>query len=580
MRRALLAAALLLLRSGGAASDDAFAQVDEDGSVALGAGSAGAHPDAGGRAADDQQQQQQQQAPRKKPGKGGWAPLKLKKGAQPAPAAQPLPTAAPRAAAAAAPAAAAPDAFHLPPGRVLEFHASCRPNGFALVPSRNAIVVTDGVPHGDKYSIPQIQEQMGWLEWALWRAGLGAEGPYPLAYLVSTEGELVRTLEFVDREALARGAAESLDAHLAFTFYQGPGLEVWDDTLDVKMTYHELSRQPSTPVFDTDGLLWLPYTVGDRMGEEGQHAPVVCAYRRDGTRFETLHRRQLGVAYPAALHFDAQGRLALAGLSAWVFSDGMYGQEVASGGGGGLYSPGEAPARLEFYTLSGDRSRSEYSAEQRARWAQNTGAAPAPGEAEAQLPLAAVPLLEASYDFPFPDCLHALFALTGDGHALTACRGSPALRVVRYGYPVGLRAAARRELAEAAAAAESLPGRKQVREAWAPPLAPWGAAAIRLLPSNASHLRADLAAPWGVGGIGGLAMAPGGGSFVLLDSGSAPARLLSIPWPWEDLQDEEAFGGSSGEVGEVPIDTRMVLTVAPELPAGLVTQVPEPPRSS
>ena len=499
-------------------------------------------------------------------------------------AAAPTPAAAappPEAASAAAPGSD----FSLPAGRVFEFPLSVRPNGLALVPSRNAFVVTDGAVHGDKYYIPQVRELMGWWEWALWSLGLGAEGPYPFAYLVSTEGELIRTLEFVDREALARGAAESLDSHLAFTFYQGPGLEVWDPTLDVKMTYHELGSKPSSPVYDTDGLLWLPYTVGDRHGEEGDGAVVLWAYRRDGTPWEVVHRRQVLEAYPSALHFDASGRLALAGLASWVFSDGMYGQELSVEGEGGeeaLRAPGAAPCRLSFYTLSGERRRAEFGAEQRARWAAATGASPPPGEAEASQPLSAVPLLEATFDFPFPACLHALFVLTGDGHAVTACRGSGSLRIVRLGYPVGAgggggssgAGAPPRETARAAAAAASLPGRKVLREAWGPPLAPPTAAAIRLLPSNASQLRADLAHPYGIVEVGGLAMHPSGTSFAVLDSGSSPARMLVLPWPWEELLEEE------GPLGAAPVDAHMVLTEAPPLPEGLLTVIPEPPRSS
>jgi len=476
----------------------------------------------------------------------------------------------------------------------LEFHESVRPTALALVPTRNAFLVTDGATHGCKYAIPQIRERMGWLEWLLWMVGLGRDCSYPFAYLHATDGGLLRTLEFVDREALSRGAAESLDAHIAFTFFQGPGLEVWDHTLDLKMTYHELSHKPSTPVFDTDGLLWVPYAVGDRQGELGLQAIALWAYQRDGTAWEVFYRRQLGIANPSAVHFDSTGRMALAGLAVWVGRGGGAREPTAPSKakeeeeeeedgereGEGEFAPGTAPCRLDFYTLSGDRALPQFAAEQRARWRESTGASPAPGQAEASIPLSAVPLREASFDFPFPTCQSPLFALTGDGHALTACRGSSSLRIVRFGYPVGADAAARAELAQALAAAESLPEKKRVREAWAPPLSPPGAAAIRLLPSNSSHLRADLASPWGIQDIGGISMDPSGLSFVILDSGSTPARLLVIPWPWDDLLSEEEFGGVPFAVGEVPIDTQMVLTVPPPQPAGIITSLSEPPRSS
>lgn len=468
--------------------------------------------------------------------------------------------------------------FNFPAGRIMQFHESVRPTALAFTPSRDAFLITDGHFHGDKYFIPQIRETLGWWPWLLWYLGVRTGESYSFAYLVSTEGQLMRTLEFVDRESLALGTAESEDKHAAFSFFQGPGLEVWTDTLELKMTYHELAANPALPVFDGEGMLWLPYTSSTTssqgMSEEGTSAIVLWVYKRDGGKWETFHRRQFhGVKHPYTVHLDAVGRVAVAGV-----------KEV-----------GSQHTMLEFYTLSGDRKREEYTNEQRARWMSQSKATPKPGEAEVSIHLTAVPLLDASYTFPFPACLEALFILTGDGHAITACKGSPGLKVLRVGFPVrspppsesdeeseegdgdSESALLLPEVERAQQALETLPGKKPIREAWAPFL-PKGAASIRLYPSGYSVLVADVHTPYGISDIGGLAMAPDGNTFAILDS--SKGRLYSVQWPWEGLQGE----GEGGNLWDWdllgPSPPSSVLNEAPTLPDEKLYTIPEPPRSS
>jgi hypothetical protein len=387
----------------------------------------------------------------------------------------------------------------------------------------------------------------GWLT-SLKHYLLGSIAPYPFAYLISSDGDVQRSLEFVDRSALALGMAESADGHVSITFYQGPGIEVWDHTLDVKMTYHELGLKPALPVFDADGLLWVPYTVADRLSEEGEGVILLWAYDRQGKRWGAYPRRQFsGVKYPHSLHFDGQGRLAVAGLSSWVFTDGMYGQELKPG-----LSASDSHTRLEFYGLTGDERSPAYRAEQSARWAETHGGKRPEGREAERLDVGTVVELQASYAFPFSACLWPLFVLTGDGHAITACHKGSELKILRYATPLAAAAAAA-ELAAAEALASSLPGQKRLREAWAPPL-PQKAAALQLLPSDSAVLVAEVALPHGASSIVGLQMDPSGSAFLLLDSGAPPARpsrVLSLQWPWPSIQ-AAAKAGSRAVVTEAP----------------------------
>jgi hypothetical protein len=333
------------------------------------------------------------------------------------------------------------------------------------------------------------------------------------------------------------------------------------------LTFHELGLKPAHPTYDAAGILWVPHTIADRMHEEGEGATLLWAYRADGSKWERFARRMFhGVRFASSLHFDGLGRLGVAGMSnPWAWEDGLYGPEAKTEGGGSC--------RLEFYTLSAERGRNEFKAEQRARWKElNPGAEGEPSAAAAATaPLAAALLLEATFAFPWARCLHPLFVLTGDGHAVTACKGEGALRVLRVGYAVP--AAGAPEAAAAARASASLRGGLvPPREAWAPP-APAGAL-VRLLPSNASHLVGDFESPYGLGDVQGLAMDPSGAAFFVLDG--AAGRVLSLPWPWGPLGGVgEGKGGGGGTPPRAP---RAPLRAAPNVPLTAIP-VPPPPTS-
>ena len=277
----------------------------------------------------------------------------------------------------------------------------------------------------------------------------------------------------------------------------------------------------------------MPHTIADRLGEEGEGATMLWVYKLDGSKWERFARRMFhGIRFASTVHIDGLGRLAVAGMSApWAWEDGMYGPSLKPGGGA---------CRLEFYSVSAERGREEFTREQRARWAELHGNAaeqqPPTPKNLASVSLAAALVLEATYAFPWPACLHPLFALTGDGYAITACKGNSALRVMRIGYLVAAVAAEEGapELAAAQRASASLlvSGRTQpLREAWAPPT-PQGAF-VRLLPSNASQLVLDVEEAYGCKDISAIAMDPSGEAFVLLDSGRG--RVVSIAWPIEGV---------------------------------------------
>lgn len=469
--------------------------------------------------------------------------------------------------------AAESEGFVLPPGRVIEFPGEVKPRSFALSPTRGAVVVSDGAVHGNKWAVELVAAQQGW--WArTWQSLFGKPQPYPFAYMTSAStGEVMRSLEFVDRSVLALGLSEGGDGRLAITFYQGPGLEVWHPSLDEKMTFHEFSVKPALPVFDAEGLLWVPYTIADRLNEEGEGIVALWAYRGDGSRWEAFPRRQFpGVKYPHTVHLDQQGRIALAGLTSWVFNDGTYGQELKED-----VDPAGVHTKLEIYTLTADPAHPAYQAEQRGRWAeQHSGNAPEEGDEAgvAAIRFGAAVALEASYAFPFNTCLWPLFVLTGDGHAITACHGGDRLRVLRYGYPVAGEAGLQ-EVFAAEERASTLPERKRLREAWAPS-PPAGYTAVRLLPAEEAAIVADVAAPYGLGSIAGLQMEPNGRAFSVLDAGLR--RVVSVPWPWPGL--EAPPPPPAGEASTPP-PLPELLTSAPPLPRGeRVLRVPAIPRSS
>jgi len=452
----------------------------------------------------------------------------------------------------AAPLSAAERAFLLPPGRVLALPREVAPRALALARHQGGLVVVDGAPHGDRGALGGAAGR-GWGARLLALVAPPRRRPYPSAYLLSPRGALLRNMEFPDAATMPFGAAEGPGGHVAFTFYQGaPDLEVWQPSLNEKLTFHDSALKPALPTFDAEGLLWVPFTIADRLGEAGEGAVALIAYRADGSRWEAFARRQLagGARLPHALRLAGGGLVALAGLREWAFQDGQYGPELKEG-----LDARASHTALSFFALSRDAAAPEFIAEKEARWAEvngrPVGGALSPAEAAAarDMPLSAVLVPAATFDFPFALCLWPLFALMGDGHAVAACHGSAELRVLRYG--------------DVVAGAAAPPPADPSDPAAPPPPAGFGGVELRA-PADA-RVVADVAAPWGVGAIAGLAADPSGRALLVLDAGGR--RVLSAPWPWPGL-----------EPG-APAPAR-VITEAPPLPGEKLFTLLEIPRSS
>ena len=447
-------------------------------------------------------------------------------------------------------------AFLLPPGRVIEFPAGVSPRSLSFAPTLGGLLVADAEPHGDARGFRPAPT--GWLATARAAVWPGPAEPYPSAYLVTQRGALLRNLEFPEASALPLGFAEATDGRVGITFPLGaPGIEVWENTLDMKMTFHDVGVRPALPVFDGDGLFWVPASFGERAAALGGAATALWAYRADGSLWERFARRQLArVALPHSVHLDALGRVALAGLTEWPYVDGAYGRELREGAGSGA-----GLTALDFYELSSDAGSRAGRAELAARWEAAHGRAPASADEladAAAVPIGAVLALLESYDFPHGACLEPLFALMGDGHAVTACTGGARIKVLRYGDRMTGGAAAAADARARDAAAAVLDG-KRPREAAAPN------GAVRLRARAQSLVVADFDAPWGLRSIAGLAADPAGGAFAVADA--ATRRVTSVPWPLPGLR------------GDAPPPAAPI-TAAPPLPAEKVFRVEHIPRST
>jgi hypothetical protein len=441
--------------------------------------------------------------------------------------------------------------FILPPGRIIVFPKDTKVRSLALAPRQGGLIVVDGALHGDRRKMAQFAPQ-GWfarLKSALFSA---RAAPYPSAYLVSSRGAVRRNMEFPDAGALPLGAAESPAAQVAFLFYQGkPGIEVWEAPLTSKVTFHDVGVKPALGAYDTDGLLWVPCTIADRLNEEGDKAVVLFAYRADGSRWEAFARRQMAsVRFPHALRIES-GLLAVAGLREWAFQDGVYGPELKA-----ELDAHASFTAIDFYALSHDVASEHYAREQETRYAERANiqrdALSAPQRAAARRELLTTDIaLRATYDFPFALCLWPLMALMGDGHAVTACWGQPGMRVLRYGDPS-------RE------AVETPPGTKVMADALAP-RAPAGFASVALRDAADARVVADYAAPWDVGSIVSLHADPSGAALIVADAKNNV--VFSVPWPFPGLEADAA-------------PPKVALTAPPPLPGEKKFTIEAIPRST
>lgn len=455
----------------------------------------------------------------------------------------------------------------LPWGRVLEFASDVLPRAIAVCPYRKTVVTLDGKPHGN-------------LNAGKFLSFLHAKRPYPWGYMVSPSGELLRKMDWADRQVLPYGVTEARDGRIAITFYTAvqpseARLEVWDTSLDTKLTFHDYSLRAAIPTFDRDGLLWVPYTILDRLNEEYPTIVGMWVYKRDGSRWEVFPRRQfVNVRFPHTVSIDNAGRIYMAGLvGKWPYIDGTYGLEPRPG-----LETHKAQARIDIYTLARDPGHSEYVQEQIERWREMNGGwdkapQPTPAQYEGVRPLAALKL-HRSFAFPF-FCVQTLFALTGDGHVLASCHGESTLAVMRIGRPG--RTWANSIASEAGRAIVKGSTEEVLKGAWtaAPTYASLGPAYASTLSESSrgsvegaeadwydlpgleeevvldldesdgpdagaeAKVVAKIHRPFGINSIGGIVMDPTGTAFTLLDM--AGRRVVTSPWPL--LQDPTATEG-------------------------------------
>ena len=429
----------------------------------------------------------------------------------------------------------------LPPGFAVDFAAPAAPRSFALAPSRRALLVVDGAGHvkARKGWAAKLRAPLG-LDWLL-----GAQQPMPYAYLVrpevggewGLEPQLVRRLEFPERRALPYGIAEAADGRVGVGFYSTAGLELWQGAdLEAKLTLHELSLKPALPVFDAAGNLWVPYTIADRLDEEGDGVLALWAYLPDGGRFEVFARRQFShVRFPHSVHIDGEGRVFVAGVAGkWLWEDGQYGPELKP------EFDGAAPhVRIDVYAVAAAAGEEAFDREQQARFCEQHGGDCRDGRPLPEVPeghwraeaggprFALAPLRSFAFPAPFFTCLWALFVLTGDGHAICSCYESDTLQVLRLGR-------ARSEGGGGGSGGggdDDAPAQNELglREAWGPPEPAGGLALLR--DDEAAVVR-TIVRPMGVASVGGIQMDPSGRAFALLDK--ARGRIVGAPWPWRD----------------------------------------------
>ncbi len=466
----------------------------------------------------------------------------------------------------------------LAPGSSLEFPGHTSPRSFGLVPSQKAFAVADGGAWGNL-------NKDKWWPFSWW----SGRAPYPCAYIVRGNGDLLKMLEFTDRRALPLGMAESgasaatnggsaeprHQGRLAISFPVVNGVEVWystqfdasqqqvipndqvshDNYINFKLTVHEASIKPALPVFDSAGRTWMPFTIADRLSEEGDRVIVLWAYMPDtANRWEVFTRRQFNVEkddsyHIHSVHLDSEGRIYTSGLTKWVFEDGTYGQELKKSlDSNGSYN------KLDVFRLTNDRASEAYRREQLGRWKEgNAGEPPSDSVWEGiHVNYALERTHRYSIPFAFP-CVWPLMVLTGDGHAITACFESDTLIVMKIGDVVPLGEGVERPSSYAHATELG------IAEPWMPPL-PEGHTTV-LRASEEHSVLATIKAPYGVSVIGALQMDPSGRAFYMLDK--ARKRILSCAWPLPADVSGIAGAAGTGSAG----GGKLIKALVPSLPA-------------
>jgi len=429
------------------------------------------------------------------------------------------------------------------PGNAIKLPSSTQPRSFGLSPSRNAIVVHDGAVHVKDFSIYKnsLFATFG-VAWLF----LKKPRPLPYSYVITPYAgggserkfapSLQRRLEFPERTALPYGLSEAADGRLGIGFYSTAGLEVWaNPELNTKITLHELSIKPALPVFDSIGNLWTPFTIADRLDEEGDNIISLWVYNTDGGRWEVFPRRQFShVRFPHTVHLDNEGRVYVAGITGkWPWIDGTYGLELKEHN-----SPTDHLTRLDVYGLATSASPIEsiegkaYEKEQKARFCEqhrddckenepSSGIDANNWRNDRGIKAVLVPLRSYVFPPPFNICLWPLFILTGDGHAILSCYDSDSIAILRFG----------KERLENSLSSHTI----RFEEAWGPPEPLLG---LELLDDSMDQISQGETAeiiqiikhPMGASLIGGLQMDPTGEGFMILDRSSK--RVISAPWPF------------------------------------------------
>jgi hypothetical protein len=434
----------------------------------------------------------------------------------------------------------------LSPGDAIKFPSSTQPRSFGISPSRRALVVNDGAVHVKDFEYKHSLFATLNVAWLF----LKKPKPLPYSYLVTPYAgggsdrklspTLQRRLEFPERTALPYGLSEAADGRLGIGFYSTAGLEIWaNPELDTKITLHELSIKPALPVFDSNGNFWTPFTIADRLDEEGDNIISLWAYATDGGRWEVFPRRQFShVRFPHTIHIDSEGRVFVSGIAGkWPWIDGTYGLELKE-----HISPTDHLTRLDVYSLATHISPRDspesvaYEREQKARFCEQhredckdnepvDGVDASNWQNDRGIKAVLAPLRSYVFPPPFNACLWPLFILTGDGHAILSCYDSDSIAILRFGKE---RAVSRDESSHV----------YRVEEAWGPPEPTYG---LELLGDdlvdesdnndNNAEIVDIIKHPMGIAQIGGLQMDPSGEGFMILDRGGK--RVVGAPWPFE-----------------------------------------------
>jgi hypothetical protein len=265
----------------------------------------------------------------------------------------------------------------IPNGHVLQLPPGVDARSMSIGNYRHAIYITDGAVHG---KLPSSSDGV-WNSMKKFVSGLfdNEEGEekvklttYPYGYIYSIEGQLLYRMDFSDRTALPYGIAEEVSTgHVTATFYQAQtsNIETWEPNLALKWTSHKVSLKPSIPFWVGPKTQAIPFTVVDRLLEEGDHIGLVMFYDERGNHRETFHRhsyRDLVMVHTVGL--DALNRFISAGLTVWPYQDGVHGQLLNETA---MELAKQMPTHIDVSYITTDSNEESFKKEQRNRYRMN-----------------------------------------------------------------------------------------------------------------------------------------------------------------------------------------------------------------